>query len=267
MHVARLIGISMKGFCPLASGSKGNCIYLGTEKTKILIDVGLSAKATALRLQEIGVSLDEIDAILITHEHTDHIRGLDQLGCRKKIPVFANSDTAKGIYDILGECPPFKIFTTGETFLFQDLEIHPFSVQHDTLDPVAFTIKVNELKLGFCTDLGFVTSGVKNALQECDYLYLEANHQPSMVHASARPQVYKQRVLSRQGHLSNEECAQLLIDILHRKLKHVHLAHLSSECNAHQLALDIVNAKLKGQEHSVEVSIAFQEKNSKPIFF
>jgi phosphoribosyl 1,2-cyclic phosphodiesterase len=257
----------MIGFCPLASGSKGNCIYFGTEKTKILIDVGLSARATALRLQEIGVSLDAIDAILITHEHIDHIRGLEQLGCRKKIPVLCNSDTAKGIYEVLGECPPFKIFSTGETFTFQDLEIHPFSVQHDTLDPVAFTIKTNSLKIGFCTDLGFVTTGVIQALKQCDYLYLEANHQPSMVHASARPPIYKQRVLGRQGHLSNDECAALLTQILNEKLKHVHLAHLSSECNAPELALEIINNKLKEHNALVDVSIAYQEKNSKPILF
>jgi len=257
----------MIGFCPLASGSKGNCIYLGTQNTKILIDAGLSARAIKLRLEEFHVSIDEIEAILITHEHTDHIRGLEQLGCRRKIPIFANSDTAKGIYDILGTSPAFKIFTTGETFVFKDLEIHPFSIQHDTLDPVAFTIKVDGLKLGFCADLGVVTTVVKNALKQCDYLYLEANHQPSMVHASARPHIYKQRVLSRQGHLSNEECAQLLTEIMHEKLKHVHLAHLSSECNSPQLALDLIHNAVKSLSQSIEISIAFQEKNSKPIFF
>lgn len=257
----------MKGFCPLASGSKGNCIYFGTEKTKILIDAGLSGRATALRLQEIGVSLDDIQAILVTHEHIDHIRGLDQLGCRKKIPVFANSDTARGIYELIGEAPPFKIFTTGETFVFQDLEIHPFSIQHDTLDPVAFTIKTSQVKVGFCADLGIATSLVRSALRECDYLYLEANHEPSMVYASPRPQIYKQRVLGRQGHLSNQESADLLIEVYHPKLKHVHLAHLSSECNSQELALQIMRSKLKEHNLEVEVSIAFQEKNSKPIFF
>src|SRR5580698_8720405 len=98
----------MIGFCPLASGSKGNCIYVGTSTTKILIDAGISAKAIRDRLGAIGVSLEEIDAVLITHEHTDHIRGLDVLGCKMGIPVFANSDTARAIYGILDECPKFK---------------------------------------------------------------------------------------------------------------------------------------------------------------
>lgn len=257
----------MKGFCPLASGSKGNSIYLGSENTKILIDAGLSARALSSRLAEIGVRIEDIDAILISHEHTDHISGLKTLASRQNIPIFANSDTAKGIIEVLGETPKFKIFSTGETFEFGDLEIHPFSIQHDTLDPVAFTIKTMGLKLGFCTDVGFITTLVKTHLQECDYLYLEANHQPSMVHASNRPMIYKQRVLSRQGHLSNEACAELISEIWTDRLKHVHLAHLSSECNAPELALEIVQNKLKEKGQSIELSIAFQEKVSRAICF
>lgn len=257
----------MIGFCPLASGSKGNCIYVGTAKTKILIDAGISSKMAADRLAQIGVDLEEIEAILITHEHVDHIKGLQVLACKRGIPVFANSDTAKGIYAALKECPKFKIFSTGETFEFGDLEIHPFSIQHDTLDPVAFTMKVGGLKLGFCADIGFVTALVRNQLQGCDYLYLEANHQPSMVHSSARPMIYKQRVLSRQGHLSNEECAQLLVEVFHDKLKHVHLAHLSSECNHPDLALQIVRDRLKAEGYAIDISIAHQDQISKAIIF
>lgn len=257
----------MIGFCPLASGSKGNCIYVGTATTKILIDAGLSAKATQERLAEIGVSLKEIDAILITHEHIDHIRGLDILGCRLHIPLLANSDTAKAIYGILGECPRFKIFSTGESFVFGDLEIHPFSIQHDAVDPVAFTVQTAGLKLGFCADVGFATTLVMGQLKECDYLYVEANHEISMVHASARPAVYKKRVLSRQGHLSNEECCFLLEQIYHPSLKHIHLAHLSSECNSQELALKRVTEKLQSLQAATEVSIAYQEKVSKPILF
>ena len=257
----------MHGFCPLASGSKGNCIYLGTPTTKILIDAGLSAKVIRERLHGIGVQLEEIDAILVTHEHTDHIRGLDILGCRMGIPIFANSDTAKAIYGILNECPKFRIFSTGEAFEFGDIEVHPFSIQHDAVDPVAFTIRTGGLKLGFCTDLGFATTLVISHLKGCDYLYLEANHEPSMVHASPRPMVYKKRVLSRQGHLSNGECAQLLEQVYHGGLKHVHLAHLSSECNSPELALKIITEKLQQLGAMTEVSIAFQESVSRMISF
>ena len=184
----------MKGFCPLASGSKGNCIYFGTDRTKILIDAGLSGRAIKARLEEINVDLSDIDAILVSHEHSDHIQGLKVLAYRMGIPVFANHETAKGIVEHFHDCPKFKIFSTGETFEYGDLEIHPFRIQHDTLDPVAFTIRVGNLKLGFCTDLGFVTSLVRHNLQECDYLYVEANHQPSMVHACPRPKIGRAHV-------------------------------------------------------------------------
>ena len=257
----------MHGFCPLASGSKGNAIYFGTKKTRLLIDAGISAKAISEKLSELEVELSTIDAILITHEHTDHIKGLITLACKNKIPVFANSDTAKAIVEILGEIPRFKIFSTGETFEFGDIEIHPFSVQHDTLDPVAFTLHTGSLKVGLCTDLGFATTLVKNHLKQCDYLYVEANHQPSMVHSSSRPPIYKQRVLSRQGHLSNDQCAELLAEVVHPDLKHIHLAHLSQECNHPTLAEQIVRQKLLESGYEIDISIAYQDTLSKPISF
>lgn len=257
----------MLGFCPLASGSKGNCIYFGTQQIKLLIDAGISGKSLQSRLAEINVDISDIDAILITHEHIDHIMGLKTLAFKRGIPIFANSETAKGIVEHFHDCPKFKIFSTGETFEFGDCEIHPFSIQHDTLDPVAFTIRTGGLKLGFCSDLGFVTTLVQNKLQDCDYLYLEANHQPSMVWASPRPMVYKQRVLGRLGHLSNESCGQLLSHIANPKLKHVHLAHLSSECNTPQTALEVVSGILKQHGIKLDLSVAPQDRISTPILF
>ena len=257
----------MKGFCPLASGSKGNSVFLGTKNSKILIDAGLSAKATKEKLEQIDIDIKDLDAILITHEHSDHIQGLRVMAFKMRIPVFANSETAKGIVETFHECPKFKIFSTGETFEFQDLEIHPFSISHDTLDPVAFTIKVDDLKLGFCTDLGFVSSLVENHLQNCDYIYLEANHQPSMVHASSRPMVYKQRVLSRSGHLSNEACGNLLVQVANEKLKHVHLAHLSSECNSPEMALKVIREILKNNDLELDITVAPQHTLGRAIHF
>ena len=257
----------MKGFCPLASGSKGNCTYFGSSQTKILIDAGISGKAIQARLSEINVDLSEINAILITHEHTDHIQGLKTLAFKWGIPVLANHETAKGIVETFRECPKFKIFSTGETFEFGDLEIHPFSIQHDTLDPVAFTIKVDGLKMGFCTDLGFATSLVQNHLKQCDYLVIESNHEPSMVYASARPMIYKQRVLSRSGHLSNEACGNLLAHIFHSGLKHAHLAHLSSECNSPEVAIKVIREILEQHGIQLEMTVAPQERISKAICF
>jgi len=254
----------MFGFCPLASGSKGNSVYLGTQKTKILIDAGISGKQIEERLWQIGVKLSEIEAVLVSHEHIDHIAGLKVL-CKKNILVLANSATAKGIYNNLGILPKCKIFTTEESFTFGDLNIKPFSILHDTLDPVGFIIQVAGIKLGFCTDLGFVTSHVIENLKECDYLYIEANHQPSMVQASNRSLVNKQRVLGRQGHLSNEETAELLKSVMHDKLKHVYIAHLSSECNSPKLAEEMIKEIILANNSQAEVSIAYQEKISKLI--
>jgi len=257
----------VKGFCPLASGSKGNSIFFGSSETKILIDAGLSGRATTARLAEIGVELSEIEAILITHDHSDHIQGLKTLACKFGIPVLANAETAKGIYALLGICPKFHIFTTGESFQFKDLKIHPFSIQHDTPDPVAFTIETGGVKVGFCTDLGFATTLVKKRLEGCDYLYIEANHEPHMVHACNRPMVYKQRVLSRSGHLSNAACADLLAELVHDELKHIHLAHLSQECNNPQTAIDTVKKRLEALGRDIKVSIAPQEKVGDAIHF
>lgn len=254
----------MKGYCPLASGSKGNCIYFGTKKTKILVDAGISGLATKTKLETLGVSLDEIQAIVITHEHIDHIAGLKTLAFRYNIPVFANAETAKAIYATLGSCPKFKIFTTGESFTFEDIEIHPFSIQHDTVDPVAFTLTTEGTKVGICTDLGFASTLVRTHLKECHFLMVESNHEPSMVHASARPQVYKQRVLGRSGHLSNADCATLLAEIVHEDLQHIHLAHLSQECNSEKTALDTIKNKIGA---TIDVCIAPQHSVGKPCYF
>lgn len=256
----------MIGFCPLASGSKGNCLYFGTAHAKILIDAGLSAKAIKAKLREIDVDISDIDAIVVTHEHSDHILGLKILSCQHGIPVFANGETAKGILEALDDSPKFKIFTTGDPFEFKDIEITPFSIQHDTLDPVAFTLRTSNLKVGVCTDLGFVTSLVEHNLKECDYLCVEANHEIEMVYASSRPMIYKQRVLGRSGHLSNAESGKLIAKVMHPKLKHVHLAHLSSECNSHEKALAVVKSHLP-QELPFNITIAPQGSLGQPIFF
>jgi phosphoribosyl 1,2-cyclic phosphodiesterase len=257
----------MIGFCPLASGSRGNSLYLGTKKTKILIDVGLSYKEISARLEKIGVKMDEISAILITHEHLDHIEGLKTLVGKKEIPVLTNSETAKGICKSLQINPKFKIFSTDETFEYEDLVIHPFSIQHDTLDPVAFVIQTEQIKIGICTDLGLVTSLVKMNLQGCDYLYIEANHDVNTLFSSKRPEALKKRISGRQGHLSNQEALHLIASVLHPDLKHIYLAHLSSECNNPELTKQIVEEFLKSKSSKAKISIAYQEQISDPLFF
>jgi len=255
----------MLGFCPLASGSKGNALYFGSPEAKILIDSGISLKELGDRLGKIGVEPGELDAVLVTHEHIDHIRGLSVLCKKWNIPVFANLETAKSILAACTHPPKFKIFSTGDTFTFKDILIHPFSIPHDAIDPVAFTLQLDSLKVGICADLGFASSVVMHHLQNCDYLYLEANHQPSMVHASSRPMVYKQRVLGRQGHLSNEASGEILNTVHSDRLKHVYLAHLSSECNSPETALRVIGEALEKKGKSLPLSIAPQHEIGLPI--
>lgn len=257
----------MHGFCSLASGSRGNSLYLGTENTKLLIDVGLSLRALKVKLTEIGVAIEEISAILITHEHSDHILGLKSLCQKYKIPIFANSQTAHAIYKNLGFSPEFKIFTTGESFTFQGITIFPFSITHDAVDPVGFTLSFSGIKFGICTDCGFVTALIKHHLQKCHYLFVEANHDPHMVHACPRPLVYKQRVLGRSGHLSNEACSELVKELLHENLRHVQLGHLSKECNHPIKALEAVQGALNLLSHKIPLHIASQEEIGEKIYF
>lgn len=256
-----------KGFCPLASGSSGNVSYLGTDKVKILFDAGISFKSLKERLSDIDVKIEEIDAVVISHEHTDHVKAVEMITKKTNIPIFCNSDTAKMLCQTMEVRPKLKIFSTGEEFTFGDVTIQPFSIQHDTVDPVAFTIVFKGIKIGICTDLGFATKLVKHHLLDCDYIILEANHDEELVHLSSRPMVYKQRVLSRQGHLSNTACGQLLSEVHSPKLKHVFLAHLSSECNKEELALQTVRDILKQEGKRVDMSIAYPDKVSRFISF
>ena len=145
------------------------------------------------------------------------------------------------------------------------MKIHPFSVQHDGVDPVALTIVAEGKKIGLCTDLGFVTGSVRHALRDCHILYVEANHEPEMVHASSRPEIYKRRVLSRTGHLSNEEAARLIAEVANPDLHLVFLAHLSSECNTHDTARRVVSEFLARQGLHLTLEIAHQHQVSASV--
>lgn len=257
----------MNGFCSLASGSKGNALYFGTEKTKVLIDAGLSLKTIKAKLENLNVSIDSIDAILITHEHSDHIKGLEQLVKQYDIPIIANHETARAICQMIPLKPRFKIFSTGEKFTFGDIDFKSFSIQHDTIDPVGFLIQSGQFKLGLCTDLGCVTSHVIQSLKGLDYLFIESNHNIDMVHASSRPDVYKQRVLSRLGHLCNEDAAKVIEHVYHEGLKRVFLAHLSEECNNPTVAYETVKNYLNEKNIELKLSIAYQETGSESILF
>jgi phosphoribosyl 1,2-cyclic phosphodiesterase len=219
--------------CVLASGSSGNCTFIGTGTTRILIDAGISAKKTVERLAEIGEKPEDLDAICVTHEHSDHISGIRVLQKKHDIPVYANAGTLDGIRSALkGVDVRCFQFTTGSAFTVGDISLEPFSVSHDAYEPVGFVLCTEGCTIGMATDIGIVTNLLREKLRTCDVVVIEANHEESMVHEAARPWSLKQRILSNQGHLSNHASARLIAEIAGEGLKHLFLAHLSSDCNS-----------------------------------
>ena len=237
--------------CILASGSRGNAVYVSGGSTSILIDAGLSGIEIERRLNSKGLYPEDLDAILVSHEHTDHIQGVGVLSRRFNLPVFISSKTEKAAVSQLGNVRVIKNFECGSPFIINDLSIHPFSISHDAEDPSGFTVNQNGTKIGIATDLGIATSMVKEHLKGCSLLILEANHDEDMLINGPYPWPIKQRIKSRTGHLSNEASKNLLKEVQHDRLKYVILAHLSETNNTPQKALSEVgramshcNAKL-----------------------
>ena len=227
----------------LASGSKGNAIYLSDGFTSILIDAGLSATEIKRRLKSRGLNPRDLDAIIVTHEHSDHIQGVSVLSRQLKLPIYLSRSIEKkvsadhGVYDI-------RTFNSGSTFQIDNLVVHPFAVSHDAADPVGFTIGQNGSRIGVATDLGAVTSHLKENLKDCHLLILEANHDSDMLINGPYPGYLKRRIQSRNGHLSNKQSRHLLMELQHQGLKHVILAHLSQTNNAPQKVLAEVSRAL-----------------------
>ena len=222
----------------LASGSKGNSIFVATPRVRVLIDAGLSAREIERRLKRVGVGAEDLDAVVITHEHRDHVSGLGPLSRRYRLPVFLNRATRSNLSDQVGTLADCIEFVTGRSFSVADLAIHPFSLSHDAADPVGLTLVNGESKVGICTDLGRATRLVQHHLQECRLLLLEANHDLGMLTKGPYPWSLKQRIRSSSGHLSNEEARELLDRVLGDTLDRVILAHLSEVNNRPETALE-----------------------------
>jgi len=248
--------------CVLASGSSGNCIYIASEKTRILIDAGLSAKQIAIRLEQIGVVPESINGICVSHEHGDHIGGIRVLQKRHGIPVYANAGTLNGIRrQPKSEEISVKIFQTGAAFDLGDITVEPFSVPHDAYEPVGFRLTCMGVSVGSVTDIGMPTALVREKLKGCLAIVLEANHDEDLLREAPRPWPLKQRIRSRQGHLSNIDAARLISESATDALEHVYLAHLSSDCNTPDTAMRTVASQLRldGLGHiNLEISHAHQ---------
>jgi len=251
--------------CVLASGSRGNCIFVRTPGAALLIDAGLSARETARRLELIGEPIADVRAICVSHEHSDHVAGIPVLHRQWQPALYANRGTADGVRagrDGVTELP-WNIFTTGQPFTVGDLAIEPFSVPHDALEPVGFVLRRGALRVGIATDLGMATTLIRERLRGCRALVLEANHDEHLLKNSKRPWPLIQRIASRQGHLSNRHALDLLRDLCAPELEQVFLAHLSDECNTPDVALqDIAGGLREAGATQVRVEMTWPDRPS-----
>ena len=246
--------------CALASGSKGNAFFISNGSTSILVDAGFSGIEIEKRLESKGLNPENLDAILVSHEHTDHIRGVGVLARRFKIPVYMNRETDKASMAQTGNIKNKYYFNCGSSFRINKLSIHPFSISHDAAAPACFTISYNDIKVGIATDMGMVTSMAKEHLKECSLLILEANHDPEMLAKGPYPWHLKQRIKGRTGHLSNFDAKKLLSEVAHDKLQHVILAHLSEKNNLPEKAINVVGEGIT--QYKINLYPARQDKAS-----
>lgn len=234
--------------CSIASGSSGNCIYIGDEHTHLLVDTGISKKRVEQGLSELGIKGDELDGILVTHEHIDHIQGLGVF-CRKyKTPVFATKGTIEGIKECssLGKLPEGILheINVDERFRLGELAVCPFAISHDARQPSGYRIESGKKAVAVATDLGTYDSYIVENLKKLDAVVLEANHDVHMLEVGPYPYPLKKRVMGELGHLSNELSGRLLCDILHDGLRSVVLGHLSKENNYAELAYETVKLEV-----------------------
>lgn len=258
----------------LASGSRGNCSLVASSSTRILLDAGLSGRETFKRLKGLNASGDEITAILITHEHSDHVAGLQRLATKLKIPVFLTEGTHhawnRAMRDNEGKVPDLpktEHFSSGRSFRIGDIEVSPFTIPHDAADPVGFTFSAEGIKIGFATDLGYMPVSVRNHLRGCNVLLMESNHDVEMLRSGPYPWSVKQRVMSRVGHLSNDSLAEFFTNDYDGVAEYIVLAHLSEQNNDPERARMSAELALRGRQGlwSNRVLLASQTEAMAPI--
>ena len=230
-------------FCCLGSGSNGNCTYIGTNDTNILVDAGFSGKTIVEHLGAIGVTPDSIDAIFVTHEHSDHTKGIGILSRKYDIPVYATFGTWQSMQKDIGAIAPSNInyVYAKEPCAINDIVALPIEIPHDASEPVAYKFTYCNKKIGIATDIGYITDTLKENISDCNILLLESNHDIKRLKSCSYPWPLKQRILSDRGHLSNEAAGNFLAEIYNRNLKHIFLGHLSEESNDVHLAYETVS--------------------------
>lgn len=254
--------------CSIASGSSGNCSYIGSQTTGVLVDAGISGKKIEQGLSSIGVDPHDLKGLLITHEHSDHIRGVGVLARKYEIPIYATAETINAMLksSSIGRIPEglFRFVKPDCSFFIEDIEVNPFSISHDAANPVCYTFHSGNKKIGYATDLGKYDDYIVNHLKDSDLLFLEANHDVNMLMVGAYPYYLKQRILGDHGHLSNDLSAKLICELLHDKLKNIILAHLSKENNYEALAYETVAQSVAEQAglNAPEITVANRDEPS-----
>lgn len=261
----------MFNFCSLYSGSTGNCLLVQTNETKILIDAGVSQKKITDALASFNVEFTDIDAILVTHEHSDHVLNVGSISKRYNIPIYCNEKTLNAMpkQKIKITDENTKIFTPNKKFTINDLEIFPFSIPHDAADPCGFNIIHNDKKISIATDIGHMDNKIISNLKDSTFILLEANYDPDILKYSKYPFPLKQRILSPKGHLSNETAGKTISELYSKScLKQVLLGHLSKENNFPELALKTVQDELIAKNidtKQIPIGIAKRDYPSKLI--
>lgn len=260
----------MLKFCSLYSGSSGNCLFVSSKNTKILVDCGTSCKKICEGLASISSSIEEIDAILITHEHSDHIQSLGMVSQKFNIPVYANLETWNAMEGTKQKMSPSNInyFNVNKDFLINDLEIHPFSIPHDAANPCGFNIHNGKKKISIATDIGHMDTSTLQELEQSSFILLESNYEPEMLNVSRYPFALKQRIKGPYGHLSNEDAGKTISYLMKKDLKQVMLGHLSKENNFPELAYKTVAEELMNNNsdiNTIKLDVAKRNEPSKII--
>jgi len=250
--------------CSLASGSKGNCLFIETGGVRLLIDAGLSLKEITTRLTDSALDPESIHAVLVTHEHIDHIRSAGSFARRYKVPVLISYATRQAAERYLQKTQLVE-FETGYSFSFRNIMIDPFPVSHDCCDPVGFVLESREGRTGSATDLGIVTRLVREKLKGCRALNLESNHDPEMLLNGPYPWNLKQRIKSRHGHLSNQESLELLHDLAHDGLEALVMAHLSEVNNHPDKVVETTTAFLRDQNCCAPRIVIGEQHQAGPV--
>lgn len=260
-------------FCSIASGSSGNCIFVGNDDARILIDAGLSGKSIEKGLAKIGVEGRDLNGIFVTHEHSDHVAGVGILSRRFDIPIYATPNTWRFFqrHNTLGKVAEKNICVVepGERNQIESMTVQAFDIPHDSSQPVGYCVFAGPYKISVATDMGHVTDTVRESISHSDILLLESNHDAEMLENGRYPRALKDRVRGSRGHLSNVMAGQLLSEIFSDKLRHVFLGHLSEENNRPLIALDTVMAILSARctvaEWDSRLSIAHRDVPSEPV--